>query len=269
MELGRPVEGEAGVVLLGDVRGVLDPEPVHDVALDVHAQDGLGVLADLGGVVGQLDAAGLAPAADLHLRLDHDRVAGGFGLGDGLVDGVGHAAGRRGDAEAGEVLLALVLVEIHRCPLLCSNRTLSLRPFPAGPSRAGPSRPGPSRPGASRPGLVGMAMAPPAMTLPSTVTATTPRATCPGPGSPGRLPRQPLALGRPTSATAAVRSDPERLLAAVERLGQPLADRRQRRPRGEDVRPPPAPSARDVALGDDPAHDHEHVGATLGRQERR
>ena len=38
VQLGRPVEGEAGVVLLGDVRGVLDPQPVHDVALDVHAR---------------------------------------------------------------------------------------------------------------------------------------------------------------------------------------------------------------------------------------
>ena len=33
-------------------------------------------VADLVGVVGQLDAAGLAAAADLHLGLDDDRVAG-------------------------------------------------------------------------------------------------------------------------------------------------------------------------------------------------
>ena len=45
--------------------------------------------AHLVGVVGELDAAGLAAAADLHLGLDDDRVAGRVGLGDGLVDGVG------------------------------------------------------------------------------------------------------------------------------------------------------------------------------------
>ena len=69
--------------------------------------------AHLVGVVGELDAAGLAAAADLHLGLDDDRVAGGLGLGDGLVDGDGDAAGAHRDAVAGEVLLALVLEQIH------------------------------------------------------------------------------------------------------------------------------------------------------------
>ena len=71
---------------------------------------------DLVGVVGELDAARLAPATDLHLRLDDDRVAGLLGLGDGLVDGLGHATRADGDAEAGEVLLALVLEQIHGRP---------------------------------------------------------------------------------------------------------------------------------------------------------
>jgi hypothetical protein len=59
------------------------------VALDVHAEDVAGVLAHLVGVVGELDAAGLAAAADLHLGL-HDtgyRVADALGGGDGVVDG--------------------------------------------------------------------------------------------------------------------------------------------------------------------------------------
>ena len=46
-----------------------------------------GVLAGLVGVVGQLDAAGLAPAADLDLGLDHDRVAEALGGGHGVVHG--------------------------------------------------------------------------------------------------------------------------------------------------------------------------------------
>jgi hypothetical protein len=49
------------------------------VALDVHAEDVAGVLAHLVGVVGQLDAAGLAAAADLDLGLDHHRVADAVG----------------------------------------------------------------------------------------------------------------------------------------------------------------------------------------------
>ena len=73
--LGRAVEREAGVVLLGDVAGLLDPDDLDDVALDVHAEDVLGVLAGLVGVRRQLHAAGLAATADLHLGLDHHRVA--------------------------------------------------------------------------------------------------------------------------------------------------------------------------------------------------
>ena len=70
--LGAAVQGEAGVVLLGDVRGVLDPQPLDHVALDVEPEDVAGVQPHLVGVVGQLDAAGLATATDLHLGLDDD-----------------------------------------------------------------------------------------------------------------------------------------------------------------------------------------------------
>ena len=112
--LGGPVEGEAGVVLLVDVRGPLDPHSFDAVALDVHAEDVPGVQADLVGVVGELDPARLAAAADLDLRLHDDRVAGRLGLRDRLVDGLGDAAGADRDPEAGEVLLALVFEQIHR-----------------------------------------------------------------------------------------------------------------------------------------------------------
>jgi O-succinylbenzoate synthase len=90
VQLVRAVQGEAGVVLLGDVRGVLDPQPLDHVALDVEAEDVAGVQPGLVRVRGQLDAARLAAAPDLHLRLDDDRVAGGVGLHDRLVHRVGH-----------------------------------------------------------------------------------------------------------------------------------------------------------------------------------
>ena len=81
--------------------------------LDVETEDVAGVEADLVGVRSQLHAAGLAATADLHLRLHHDGVPGLLRDGDGLFHRVGHPARRGRDAEAGEVLLALVLVEIH------------------------------------------------------------------------------------------------------------------------------------------------------------
>ena len=133
--LGAPVEGEAGVVLLGDVRGVLDPEALDHVALDVETEDVAGVEADLSLVVGQLDTAGLAAATDLDLGLDHHRIAGVLGHGDRLLHRVGHAALGDGHVETGEVLLPLVFEEIHRtcsslflyCVLYCSVLRALLR----------------------------------------------------------------------------------------------------------------------------------------------
>ena len=93
--LGRTVEREAGVVLLGDVGGVLDPDDLDDVALDVEPEDVAGVLAHLVGVGGELDAAGLAAPADVHLGLDDHRVADRVGRGDRLVDRVDRRDRRR------------------------------------------------------------------------------------------------------------------------------------------------------------------------------
>ncbi len=84
VQLGAAVERERRVVLLGDVARLLDPDHLDDVALDVHPEDRVGVRADLVGVGSELDAAGLAPAAHLHLGLHHDRVAEGVGRLDGL-----------------------------------------------------------------------------------------------------------------------------------------------------------------------------------------
>ncbi len=71
-------------------------------------------VADLVGVVGELDAAGLAAAADLHLGLDDDRVAGLVRPASTASSTVSAGAARlTRDVVAGEVLLALVLEEIH------------------------------------------------------------------------------------------------------------------------------------------------------------
>ena len=74
--LGGAVEREAGVVLLVDVGGVLDPDPLDEWPLMSIPRMLPACVADLVGVVGELDAAGLAAAADLHLGLHDDGVAG-------------------------------------------------------------------------------------------------------------------------------------------------------------------------------------------------
>ncbi len=61
----------------------------------------------------QLHATRLAATTDFDLRLDDDRVADALGDRDRLFDGVGDVAGRDGDAVAREVLLALILKEVH------------------------------------------------------------------------------------------------------------------------------------------------------------
>jgi len=87
------------------------------MALDIESEDVTRVQAHLVGVGGEFDAAGLSSSADLYLRFDDDGVAHTLGNGERLLDGVGDVTGRHRDAEASEVLLALVLKEIHSLPL--------------------------------------------------------------------------------------------------------------------------------------------------------
>ena len=72
------------------------------------------MLLGLGAVVGDLDPAELAAAADLDLRLDRARVADLLGGGDRLLHGARRLAGGHRDAVAGEQLLALIFEQIHR-----------------------------------------------------------------------------------------------------------------------------------------------------------
>ena len=111
--LGRTIECERGVVLLGDVAGMFHPQALHHVTLDVHAENVVGMESGFLGVVCQLDAAGLATTTDLHLSLDHHGVAGLVGHLHGLVDGVGGSTGADRNVVTGEVLLALVLEQVH------------------------------------------------------------------------------------------------------------------------------------------------------------
>ena len=108
MLLGRAVECERHVVLLGDVRGDLDPDDASDVSGDIESEDVACVLTDFIGVVGEFDATRLSATTGMHLGLDDDGIAHCLGSGNGLVDGryrtpVGHR-----NAELGEELFALI-----------------------------------------------------------------------------------------------------------------------------------------------------------------
>ena len=85
--LGVAVDEHAQVVLAGDVHRGSDQDLAHDVALDVQAENLLGVGLHILHGGAELDAAGLAAAARQHLGLDHDRQAVALGQGNRLVDG--------------------------------------------------------------------------------------------------------------------------------------------------------------------------------------
>ncbi len=57
--------------------------------------------------------ANLIPPADLHLGFHDDRVAHPLGLRDRFLHRIGHPPRRDRNAEAGKVLLALVLEQVH------------------------------------------------------------------------------------------------------------------------------------------------------------
>ena len=113
------IEQEGDVVLLGDVAGFGHQKLLDDMALDVEAEDALGVVVGVVGGRGVFHAAGLAPATDLDLRLHHDGLADLLGDGLRALSGVGDPARCRRDIVLGEQLFRLVLEKIHGLTSVC------------------------------------------------------------------------------------------------------------------------------------------------------
>ncbi|VXB31501.1 Predicted hydrolase or acyltransferase (Modular protein) (fragment) [Curtobacterium sp. 8I-2] len=108
-----PVEQHGEVELLGDVGTLGDHDPLDGVALDVEAEDGLRVFEGLVRGLRDLDAAGLAATADLHLRLDDHDAADLLGRRLRLLGGVGDDPLQHGDAVGLEEVPGLILEKIH------------------------------------------------------------------------------------------------------------------------------------------------------------
>src|SRR5699024_6555068 len=102
-----------------------DHHPAHSVALDVHAEDCLGMLISFVGALGQLHAAGLAAASDLHLSRDDDDAAN-------LLSGclrffwcLRHDAGQHGYSVCLKKIARLVLIQVHGwCPSASKSSSL-------------------------------------------------------------------------------------------------------------------------------------------------
>ena len=83
------------------------------VSVDLQAEDVAGVALGLVGRVGELDAAGLHPAAGEHLRLDDDGAADALGDVAGLTRILGEAVVGDGDSGPLDDLAGFVFEEPH------------------------------------------------------------------------------------------------------------------------------------------------------------
>src|SRR5688572_20076265 len=118
---GGAVDQHAEIELAPDVATALHVDALHQLALGAglvgdegHADHALGVVAHLVQRLRDLDAAALAPAAGVDLRLyDPDVAAQLLGRLDRLVGGIGNLPRKDADAEFGEQSLRLILVDIH------------------------------------------------------------------------------------------------------------------------------------------------------------
>jgi hypothetical protein len=131
-EAETAVEGDAEVELLVDVERFLDQDLAHDAPLGAglvrdegHPEDLLRQLAGFVRVVRELDAAALAAAAGVDLRLDDDAAAEllrGLPCFVGIVD---DDSARRRHSVAAKNLFCLILVNLHRAAssITCNQAT--------------------------------------------------------------------------------------------------------------------------------------------------
>ena len=111
--LADPVPDHAGVVLVLDRGARVDQHAAGHVAADLEVEDVVGVIGRLVRGVGELDAAGLHPAAAQDLRLDHHRAADLLGDLPGRFGGLGEAVLGDGDPGLGDDRPRFVLEEAH------------------------------------------------------------------------------------------------------------------------------------------------------------
>jgi hypothetical protein len=117
----RPVDQHAEIQLAPDVGPVLDVDALDLLALrpglrgdQPHAEHRLGRLLGLVDGLHHLDAAALAAAAGVDLRLDHpNRAAQLAGHVLRFLRGVGDDAARHRDAVFRQQALGLILVDVH------------------------------------------------------------------------------------------------------------------------------------------------------------
>jgi hypothetical protein len=118
---GGAVDQHAEIELAPDVAAALHIDALHQLAPgaglvgdEVHADHAAGILAHLVQRLGDLDAAALAAAAGVDLRLhDPDLAAQLPGRLDRFVGRVGDLTRKDADAELGEQPLRLILVDVH------------------------------------------------------------------------------------------------------------------------------------------------------------
>src|SRR5437867_2640017 len=95
--------------------------------LEHHAEDLPGRLLGALGIIGDLDAAGLAATTRVHLRLDDDATAQPLGDRASLGRRVGDLALRHGHTKLAQQRLGLVLVDLHAVALTASASWASAR----------------------------------------------------------------------------------------------------------------------------------------------
>src|SRR5215471_3788926 len=125
----RPVEGNSQIELPIDVQSLFDQDFLYPLAggtgLDgheIHPEDRLGESLRFIGILGQLDAAALAAASGMNLRLDDGAPPETLGDLAGFGGIVGHFAARHGHAVARQDRLGLVFVDLHGRPKVSASR---------------------------------------------------------------------------------------------------------------------------------------------------